>query len=87
MTNETRSPNVEGRLGVQLPDSSFGFRHFRQLRRLAAHYLKRERVGHTLSLDETAEARHVSRDTVERDWKMAKLWLLRELRGLALDDT
>ena len=23
----------------------------------------------------------VSRDTVKRDWKMAKLWLLRELRG------
>ena len=34
-----------------------------------------------LSLDETAEALHVSRDTVKRDWKMAKLWLLRELQG------
>ena len=34
-----------------------------------------------LSLDETAEALHISRDTVKRDWKMAKLWLLRELRG------
>ena len=34
-----------------------------------------------LTLDETAEALHVSRDTVKRDWKMAKLWLLRELRG------
>ena len=34
-----------------------------------------------LSLDETAEALQVSRDTVKRDWKMAKLWLLRELRG------
>jgi RNA polymerase sigma-70 factor (ECF subfamily) len=33
-----------------------------------------------LSLDETAEALHVSRDTVKRDWKMAKLWLLRELQ-------
>src|SRR5438046_5320429 len=39
-----------------------------------------------LSLDETAEALHVSRDTVKRDWKMAKLWLLRELRGVARDD-
>ena len=39
-----------------------------------------------LSLDETAEALHVSRDTVKRDWKMAKLWLLRELRGGARDD-
>jgi len=33
-----------------------------------------------LSLEETAEALHVSRDTVKRDWKIAKLWLLRELR-------
>jgi len=34
-----------------------------------------------LTLDETAEALQVSRDTVKRDWKIAKLWLLRELRG------
>ena len=34
-----------------------------------------------LTLEETAEALQVSRDTVKRDWKMAKLWLLRELRG------
>ena len=40
-----------------------------------------------LSLDETAEALHVSRDTVKRDWKMAKLWLLRELGGDTHDDT
>jgi RNA polymerase sigma-70 factor, ECF subfamily len=33
-----------------------------------------------LSLDETAEALQVSRDTVKRDWKIAKLWLLRELQ-------
>jgi RNA polymerase sigma factor (TIGR02999 family) len=39
-----------------------------------------------LSLEETAEALHVSRDTVKRDWKMAKLWLLRELRGTKRDD-
>ena len=39
-----------------------------------------------LSIDETAEALHVSRDTVKRDWKMAKLWLLRELRGVEPDD-
>lgn len=32
-----------------------------------------------LSIEETAEALQVSRDTVKRDWKMAKLWLLREL--------
>jgi len=34
-----------------------------------------------LTLEETAEALQVSRDTVKRDWKIAKLWLLRELRG------
>jgi RNA polymerase sigma factor (TIGR02999 family) len=34
-----------------------------------------------LTLEETAEALHVSRDTVKRDWSMAKLWLLRELQG------
>ena len=34
-----------------------------------------------LSVEETAEALHVSRDTVMRDWKLAKAWLLRELKG------
>lgn len=33
-----------------------------------------------LSLEETAEALHISVDTVKRDWRFAKLWLLRELR-------
>jgi RNA polymerase sigma factor (sigma-70 family) len=33
-----------------------------------------------LSLEETAEALHVSIDTVKRDWRFAKLWLLRELQ-------
>ena len=34
-----------------------------------------------LSVEETAEALHVSPDTVKRDWRLAKLWLLRELEG------
>ena len=34
-----------------------------------------------LTLQETTEALQVSRDTVKRDWKTAKLWLLRDLRG------
>jgi DNA-directed RNA polymerase specialized sigma24 family protein len=34
-----------------------------------------------LSVDETAEVLHVSADTVKRDWRLAKLWLLRELEG------
>jgi RNA polymerase sigma factor (TIGR02999 family) len=32
-----------------------------------------------LSLEETAEALRISIDTVKRDWRFAKLWLLREL--------
>jgi len=34
-----------------------------------------------LSLEETAETLHVSVDTVKRDWRFARLWLLRELKG------
>ena len=37
-----------------------------------------------LSVDETAEVLKVSGDTVKRDWKFAKTWLLREL-GRAAD--
>ena len=33
-----------------------------------------------LTVEETAEALKVSVDTVMRDWKMAKAWLLRELK-------
>ena len=32
------------------------------------------------TLEETADALDVSTDTVKRDWRFAKLWLLRELR-------
>jgi len=34
-----------------------------------------------LSVEETAEVLKVSNDTVKRDWRLAKLWLLRELEG------
>src|SRR5262245_8431926 len=34
-----------------------------------------------LSVEETAEVLKVSRDTVLRDWRLAKSWLLRELSG------
>jgi RNA polymerase sigma factor (TIGR02999 family) len=34
-----------------------------------------------LTVEETAEVLHVSPDTVKRDWRLAKLWLLRELEG------
>ena len=38
-----------------------------------------------LSVEETAEVLKVSPDTVVRDWKLAKAWLLRELSQGALD--
>lgn len=34
-----------------------------------------------LSIEETAEVLGVSPETVGRDWKLAKMWLLDELRG------
>ena len=34
-----------------------------------------------LSVEETAEALHISGESVVRDWKLAKLWLLQELKG------
>jgi len=33
-----------------------------------------------LSIEETAEVLEISSDTVLRDWKMAKVWLLREIK-------
>ena len=36
-----------------------------------------------LSVEETAEVLKVSPDTVMRDWRLSKSWLLRELRGRA----
>lgn len=33
-----------------------------------------------LTLEETADALHISRATVASDWRMAKVWLYRELR-------
>ena len=38
-----------------------------------------------LSIEETSEALDVSPDTVKRDWRFAKLWLLRELSGAGPD--
>jgi DNA-directed RNA polymerase specialized sigma24 family protein len=38
-----------------------------------------------LTVEETAEVLKVSSDTVLRDWKLAKVWLLRELKGSKSD--
>jgi RNA polymerase sigma factor (TIGR02999 family) len=40
-----------------------------------------------LRVEETAEVLKVSTDTVLRDWRLAKLWLLRELSGEKHDET
>jgi ECF sigma factor len=34
-----------------------------------------------LSVEEAVDLLHVLADTVKRDWRLAKLWLLRELVG------
>jgi RNA polymerase sigma factor (TIGR02999 family) len=58
----------------------------RALEALAAVDVRKSRVIELrffggLSVEETAEVLHVSPDTVKRDWRLAKLWLLRELEG------
>jgi RNA polymerase sigma-70 factor, ECF subfamily len=35
-----------------------------------------------LTVEETAEVLHLSTDTIKRDWRLAKLWLLQELEGV-----
>ncbi len=54
------------------------------LQALAAHYARKSQVVELrffagLSVDETAEVLRISPETVMRDWKFAKNWLLREL--------
>jgi RNA polymerase sigma factor (TIGR02999 family) len=56
------------------------------LNRLGAMDLRKSQVVELrffggLSVEETAEVLKVSSDTVQREWKMAKLWLLRQLGG------
>jgi RNA polymerase sigma factor (TIGR02999 family) len=58
----------------------------RALDTLAAADVRKSRVVELryfggLSVEETAEVLHVSPDTVKRDWRLAKLWLLHELEG------
>ncbi len=40
-----------------------------------------------LTVEETAEVLKVSSDTVLRDWRLAKVWLLRELKGSRPDES
>jgi len=62
----------------------------RALEKLAAIDARKSRVVEMrffggMSVEETAEALHMSTDTIKRDWRLAKLWLLRELGGPAHD--
>ena len=54
------------------------------LRKMESVYPRKVRIVELrffggLSLEEAAQILHVSTDTVKRDWRFAKLWLLREL--------
>jgi len=54
------------------------------LNKLAKRDLQQSRVVELkyfggLTLEETAEALHISRATVASDWSIAKVWLYREL--------
>ncbi len=58
----------------------------RALERLASVDERKSRVVELrffggLSVEETADVLHVSADTIKRDWRLAKLWLLRDLEG------
>jgi RNA polymerase sigma factor (sigma-70 family) len=58
----------------------------RALEALAATDARKSRVIELrffggLSVEEVADVLHVSSDTVKRDWRLAKLYLLRELEG------
>ena len=67
------------------PDPDFNLLALdRALDRLAASDPRKARVIEMrffggLTVEETAEALQVSADTVKRDWRLAKLWLLRDL--------
>jgi RNA polymerase sigma factor (TIGR02999 family) len=56
------------------------------LQRLESVYPRKSRVVELryfggMKLEEAAAVLGVSRDTVKRDWRFAKMWLLRELEG------
>lgn len=60
------------------------------LTRLAAFDVRKSQIAELrlftgLSLEETGEARGVSRATVERDWQTARAWLFEELSERASD--
>jgi RNA polymerase sigma factor (TIGR02999 family) len=90
----------DGTARAPLDDARRGFSNGRDpnidrldyaLEALAAVYPRKSQVVEFrffggLSVDETAEAMGISRDTVMRDWKLAKAWLAREMKATALNE-
>jgi RNA polymerase sigma factor (TIGR02999 family) len=72
---------------VRTPDPAFDVVTLdRALEALAKFDMRKSRIVELrffggLSVEETADVLQVSTDTVKRDWRLAKLWLLRELEG------
>ena len=64
--------------GVDLIALDEALAHFALLSERRAQVVELRFFG-GLSVEETAEALSVSPETVKRDWKLAKVWLLREL--------
>ena len=95
--NVKRGGEVESSLtGYEAPDIAQG-RYVSlvalddALNGLSAIYLRKSKVVELrffggLSVEETAEALRVSPDTVLRDWRLAKVWLLREIKGKKRDE-
>ena len=60
---------------------------YEELRRLAHHYMRGERAGHTLqtpplvNIEVTAEALEISPANVKREWTSAKAWLRQQVCG------
>ncbi|HEU4388241.1 MAG TPA: sigma-70 family RNA polymerase sigma factor [Blastocatellia bacterium] len=78
----TVSPGIDSAMLIELD---------RAIERLAAHFPRKSRVVEMrffggMSIEETAEAMGVSIDTVKREWRTARLWLLNELSAPEASD-
>jgi RNA polymerase sigma-70 factor, ECF subfamily len=73
-------------------DGETGIQFNEALRSLAVFDARKSQVVELrffggLNVEETAEALSVSVETVHRDWRLAKSWLLRSLRGEKPDES
>jgi RNA polymerase sigma factor (sigma-70 family) len=77
---------LDERVALSLPPELDVLALDRALDALAAADARKSRVIELrffggLSVEQTAEVLQVSADTVKRDWRLARLWLLREIEG------